>query len=110
MKEYYQDYLELFANRIGKLRAEKGDSAQEMSYAIGRSKGYVAQIERKHNLPSMAEFLNICDYFKITPRDFFDTDVEFPAIYRELLKNLKGLDEEQLTSLNNIAKGLSKGK
>lgn len=108
MDEYYQDYLDFFANRLSKLRMTKDVSAQEMSHAIGQSKGYIAQIERKHNLPSMAGFFKICEYLNITPKDFFDEVIEYPAMFLELLDNLKGLNEEQLTSINNIAKGLKK--
>jgi len=85
-------------------------SAREMSLAIGQSKGYIGSLERKHSLPSMTVFFYICDYLGITPKDFFDDGVKFPAIFRELLGNLKDLDEEQLSNINSIAKGLKKNK
>lgn len=81
-----------------------------MSLAIGQSKGYIGSLERKHSLPSMTVFLYICEYLGITPKDFFDNDVELPAIIHEILGNLKGLDEEQLKNINSIAKGLNKSK
>ncbi len=87
---------------------KKGVSAREMSLSMGQSKGYIAQIERKHNLPSMTVFFYICDYLNITPREFFDSEVEFPIVYLELINNLKDLGEEQLINVNNIVKGLLK--
>lgn len=108
MDEYYQDYLDFFSQRLDKLRKAKGVSAQEMSLSIGQCRSYIGALERKHSLPSMSVFFQLCDYLKITPKDFFNEEVEFPAIYCELLDNLKGLDEEQLTSMNSIAKGLKK--
>lgn len=104
----YEDYQDYFSNRLIKLRMKKGVSAREMSLSIGQSKGYVAQIERKHNLPSMTVFFFICDYLNITPKEFFDVEVEFPAIYLELMNNLKTLDEDYLININNIVKGLLK--
>lgn len=108
MDEYYKDYLDYFSKRLVKLRIAKDVSAREMSLSIGQSKSYIGSLERKHSLPSMSVFLQICDYFGIKPKDFFDDEVEFPAIFSELLGNLKGLDEEQLKNINGIAKSLNK--
>ena len=110
MDEYYKDYLDYFSERLAKLRNLKGVSARDMSLSIGQSKGYIGSLERKHSLPSMSLFFQICDYFGITAKEFFDDEVEFPAIYCELLENLKGLDEEQIKNMNSIAKGLRKNK
>ena len=110
MDEYYKDYLDYFSERIVKLRMAKGASAREMSLDIGQSKGYIGALERKHSLPSMSVFFQICEYFGITPKDFFDDTVEFPAIFNEIFENLKGLDEEQLKNINGIAKGLERKK
>ena len=84
----------------------KGVSARSMSLDMGLSKNYIAQVENKRNLPSMLIFSYICEYFKITPKDFFDDGIEFPAIYNELLNNLKGLNEEQIININNIVKNI----
>ena len=83
-------------------------SAQKMSLEMGQNKGYIAQIERKHNLPFMEGFIYICDYLKISPKEFFDDDIELPAIYSELCNNIKELDEDQLININNLVKGLLK--
>jgi len=57
--------------RITKLRIEKGVSEYKMSYDLGHSRGYINNISSGKVLPSMAEFLSICDYFHMTPSEFF---------------------------------------
>lgn len=110
MGEYYNDYLEFFSTRIAKLRMAKDVSAREMSFALAQSESYIGSLERKQSLPSMTVFLGICDYFGITPKEFFDDGAEFPAIIHEIMLNLKGLDAEQLTSINSIVKSMNRGK
>lgn len=58
-------------DRITQLRVERNISEYELSYALGFSKSYVNMISREKNLPSMNAFLAICDYFEITPAEFF---------------------------------------
>lgn len=110
LDEYYKDYLNYFSKRLAKLRMEKGVSAREMSLSIGQSAGYIGQMERMHSLPSMSVFFCICDYLRITPKEFFDEGIEVPTIYLELMNNIKNLDREQLLNINNIVKSLAKSK
>ena len=110
MDEYYKDNLDYFSARLVKLRIAKDVPARKMSLDIGQSKGYIGSLEQKHSLPSMSVFFKICEYLGVTPKDFFDDGVEFPAIFSEILENLKGLDEEQLKNINSIAKGLERKK
>jgi len=104
----YIDYESYVPERITALRIKKDVAARAMSLAIGQSRGYVAQIERKKALPSMVAFFDICEFFHITPKEFFDDELQFPAIYEELCKNLKRLDDEQLTNINNVVKNILK--
>ena len=64
-----EKYIKL---KIAKLRTDRNISARELSLALGQSTGYINTIENGKSLPSMSMFLYICDYFKITPKDFFD--------------------------------------
>ena len=57
--------------RIPQLRLLKGVSEYQMSYDLGHSRGYVYNISSGKALPPMKEFLAICDYFEITPQQFF---------------------------------------
>ena len=70
---------EFVRNRITQLRLQKGVSEYQMSYDLGHSRGYVYNISSGKSLPSMSEFFYICDYFGITPSEFFDTKHANPA-------------------------------
>lgn len=97
---------EIFTKRLVELRMKKGVSARDMSLSIGQSAGYINNIENGVNYPSMALFFYICDYFGITPKEFFDTDQSDPVKIRELLEAASRLDDEHLDHLVAIAKGL----
>ena len=89
-------YEETFAKRLTQLRMAKGVSARDMSLTIGQSAGYINNIENRNNLPSMTVFFYICEYLGITPRDFFDFDVQAPAKLKEMLPLLSQLTDSQL--------------
>lgn len=97
-----------FTKRLVELRQNKQVSARDMSLSLGQSPGYINNIENGVNYPSMTVFFYICDYFGITPKEFFDTESTDPTKANELLKVAKGLNNEQLDHLIAIAKGLQK--
>lgn len=99
---------EQFIKRLVELRLNKGVSARDMSLSIGQSAGYINNIENGVNLPSMTVFFYICDYFKISPMEFFDTETKNPSLASELLDASKNLSNEQLEHLIALAKGLKK--
>ena len=86
MKEklFFEEY---FIKRLISLRIKKDVSARDMSLNIGQSESYINKIENGQSLPSMDAFFNICEYFKITPAEFFDESLNNP-------KNLKALREK----------------
>lgn len=95
-----------FIDRLVKLRMNKGVSARDMSLSLGQSEGYINNIENGVNFPSMTVFFYICDYFGITPKDFFDVDSSDPVKSKELLEATKNLTSEQLEHLVAIAKSI----
>ena len=95
-----------FVRRLVQLRMNKGVSARDMSLSLGQAAGYINSIENGHSLPSLAMFFYICDYFGITPREFFDTESTDPVRLSALLDAAKGLTGEQIQSLTVIANGL----
>lgn len=97
-----------FTKRLVELRQNKQVSARDMSLSLGQSPGYINNIENGVNYPSMTVFFYICDYFGITPKEFFDTETTDPTKANELLNVAKGLNNEQLDHLIAIAKGLQK--
>ncbi|MCM1059931.1 MAG: helix-turn-helix domain-containing protein [Eubacterium sp.] len=97
-----------FPIRLAKLRNKKGVSARDMSLSIGQNAGYINNIETGKALPSMAGFFYICEYLKISPKEFFDYDLEYPEEAREIVENLKRLNSEQMRSISVIVEGLAK--
>ena len=92
-----------FYDRLTKLRMEKGVSQREMSLSMGQSEGYMTKIESKVSLPSMTVFFYICEYFGITPRDFFDDGLKNPELIQKAVEGLKTLDDSDvLLILNHI--------
>lgn len=100
--------IEFIKQRIAKLRTDKNISARELSLRLGQSTGYINTIENGNSLPSMSMFLYICEYFNITPKDFFDEDAEYPKLISEIVNESKKLDKKSLESILTIIKSMSK--
>ena len=99
-----------FVTRLTKLRYGKGVSARDMSLSIGQNENYINNIENRKALPSMMGFFYICEYFGITPQEFFDLGNDNPAQIHALTEKLRQLDQVQLDSLEVIIDGLLKNK
>ena len=98
--------VEFVRERITQLRLQKGVSEYKMSYDLGHSRGYVNNISSGKSLPSMTEFLAICDYFGITPIEFFNENVSNPQLMSDTLRNLELLEAEDLELINKTVKRL----
>lgn len=94
-------------NRISELRAKKGVSEYKMSLDLGHSKSYIQSISSGKALPSFSEFLYICEYLGVTPKEFFDTDSSEPQLVCKLTALAKRLTPEDLTALINMAERLA---
>lgn len=95
--------------RITGLRMKKGVSEYQMSYDLGHSRGYVNNISSGKSLPSVTELFAICDYFEITPAEFFSEEIEDPKLNRELFELISRLDIEDQLILQSLAERLLKG-
>lgn len=93
---------EFIRNRITSLRLDANISEYQMSLELGQNKGYIQSISSGRALPSMAGFLNICDYFNITPLEFFDDKMAKPYIIQDIGKKLKSFSEDDLIMLNDV--------
>ena len=93
--------------RISELRNKKGVSEYKMSYDLGHSKSYIQSISAGRALPSMTEFLYICDYFDITPKEFFDTDNNEPLLLRQLITSASNLSEKDIKTLIYLSERLN---
>lgn len=109
MYEYYA-YEEFTQNRIAQLRLQKEVSARDMSLSLGQNNSYINQIENKKALPSLQGLFYICEYFGITPQEFFDEGNAYPDRLAELVEDMKQLDEKALSLLAGLAKELLRKK
>lgn len=82
-----------FRDRLTQLRLQKGVSEYQMSYDLGHSRGYIYNISSGKSLPPMKEFFAICDYFGITPVEFFDDKIRNPELILKAIEGLKMLDD-----------------
>ena len=55
-------------------------------------------------LPSLSEFLYICEYLGVTPKEFFDEETKDPQLVRELYNISLSLEKEDLEVLLSMAK------
>lgn len=83
-------------DRITQLRLEKGVSEYQMSYDLGHSRSYIYNISSGKSLPPMGEFLQICEYFEITPSQFFDDSSDNPAMVQIAIDGIKKLNDDDL--------------
>lgn len=93
-------------DRISILRTKKGISEYKMSLDLGHSKSYVQSISAGRALPSLSEFLYICEYLGVTPKEFFDEETNNPQLVRELYNISLSLEKEDLEVLLSMAKRL----
>ena len=94
--------------RITQLRLRKGVSEYQMSYDLGHSRGYIYNISSGKSLPPMKEFLAICDYFELTPQQFFDDGAQNPELIQKAVSGLKQLSEDDLLMLLGLINRLKK--
>ena len=97
-------------NRITELRLKKGVFEYQMSYDLGHSRSYIYNISSGRSLPPMAEFLEICNYFGITPSQFFDDSVENPLLLQSAIDELRKLDDDDIMLIISNIRRLTKGK
>ena len=95
----FEDFVK---DRITQLRLKKGVSEYQMSYDLGHSRGYVYNISSGKALPPLKEFFAICDYFEITPQQFFDNGTQTPELIQKALEGMKQLSEDDMLMLLGI--------
>ena len=95
-------YETQFPLRLAQLRARKGVSARDMSLSLGQNPGYINNIESGKALPSMSNFFYICEYFGITPKEFFDFDNPAPERIGRIIEELKGLPPQKLDTIEAV--------
>ena len=95
-------------DRITQLRLRKGVLEYRMSYYLGHSRGYVHNISSGKATPPMKEFLAICEYFELTPQQFFDEGTQSPELIQKAVNGMKQLNEDDMLMLLGIINRLLK--
>lgn len=92
----YEDFVR---DRITQLRLKKGVSEYQMSYDLGHSRGYIYNISSGKALPPLKEFFAICEYFGLTPQEFFDNGTKSPELIKKAIDGMRQLDESDMLML-----------
>jgi len=79
-----------------------------MSLDLGHSNSYIRNITSGKALPSLGEFLYICEYLGVTPLEFFSADIENPVLANKLYSLSKEMSDEDLQALIDIAERIKK--
>lgn len=99
-------FEDFFIERLTSLRNQKNVSAREMSLALGQNGSYINRIENRLTFPSMQVFFYICEYFQISPQEFFDETNPAPGKINQITEEAKKLDDFQLDTVMAVIKGL----
>lgn len=111
MKEFENDqaWKVFFADRIARLRTSKNEklSSRKLSQELNQCESYINKIETGKSLPSMEMFFRICEYFDITPAEFFMDDAD-PHLKSELSQLYSAMDDDSRALFMMLARKLAK--
>ena len=99
--------LQFIRDRISVLRTKKNVSEYRMSTDLGHSKSYMQSISSGRSMPSLGEFLYICEYLCVTPREFFDENIKEPQLVQKLYELTRNMSQEDLGVLISTAERLN---
>lgn len=99
-------YEKFVAERIAQLRTQKGVSGRDMSLSLGQSEGYINKIENQHAEPSQQGLYAIMEYFGVTPNEFYDSGIKYPAKLHKVIGNLTKLSEAKLDHVDAIVEDM----
>ena len=103
----YENYVR---ERITKLRVRKVVSEYKMSYDLEHSRSYIYNISSGKSLPPMSEFFAICDYFELTPAEFFDNGLKEPDLIKMAVDGLKVLEEKDILVILSLINRLKENQ
>lgn len=97
-------------DRLSRLREEKQVSERKMSLDLGHSTSYIRSITSGRSLPSMGEFLYICEYLNITPMEFFNEGKATTLLQQKAIDSIYSMSEEDLMLLTGFIDRLNASK
>lgn len=83
-------------DRISRLREEKGISERKMSLDLGHSTSYIRSITSGRSLPSIGEFLYICEYLEISPMEFFNEGDKTTIVQQKAIDAIRKISDEDV--------------
>ncbi len=96
-------------DRISSLRQEKQISERKMSLDLGHSTSYIRSITSGRALPSMSEFLYICEYLGVTPMEFFNEERKTTLTKQEAIEHIYSMSDEDIRLLIGFIKRMKAG-
>ena len=91
--------------RISRLRVRANLSARELSQRIELNDGYINRLESKKDfLPSMEVLLKIIENCNSTPAEFFYCDIESYKQDIEIIRLLKGVNQDKKAAVIALLK------
>lgn len=101
---------EFIRKRLDTLRLAKGVSERKMSLDIGRNTSYMYHISSGKALPSMGEFIYICEYLGVTPHEFFENSGNSTPEQEKIIALVRQLDSKAATALLPLLEHLQDSK
>ena len=96
-------------DRISNLRQEKQISERKMSLDLGHSTSYIRSITSGRALPSMSEFLYICEYLGVTPMEFFNEERKTTLTKQEAIEHIYSMSDEDIRLLIGFIERMKAG-
>ena len=96
-------------DRISSLRQEKQISERKMSLDLGHSTSYIRSITSGRALPSMSEFLYICEYLGVTPMEFFNEERKTTLTQQEAIEHIYSMSDEDIRLLIGFIERMKAG-
>ena len=96
-------------DRISGLRQEKQISERKMSLDLGHSTSFIRSITSGRALPSMGEFLYICEYLGVTPMEFFNVEQATTLTQQEAITHIYSMSDEDIRLLIGFIERMKMG-
>lgn len=101
---------EFIRDRIAQLREKENISEYELSRRMGHHRTYIQNVVTgKSRLPH-TELMELCRIFKITPEQFFSQELENPALFQEIVEEVKGMKEADQHLMLQVARRINHPK
>lgn len=102
------EWRAFFSERLTCLRMSKSSklSSRKLSQELNQCESYINKIESGRALPSMEMFFKICEYFNITPSEFF-LDTADPKQKSELEELYSSMSSDSRSLLMQLARKLA---